>query len=181
MPNRSTITLLAACLVAAPAVIGCATTRSTGAQMDDAGVTRRVSNQLTMDSGVAKWRIDVDTLEGVVTLRGQVPSETEKQRAEEIASGVSGVKSVRNELLVETDRDVADGNPDALLTTAVKAKLAGSPDTEAVDVDVDTQDRVVTLSGVVQDERARQRAVELAGEVKGVEQVVDELKVADAR
>jgi hyperosmotically inducible protein len=66
------------------------------------------------------------------------------------------------------------------ITTAVKAKLAADDTVKAYRIDVDTKDRVVTLSGAVDTAAARTKAVELARGTNGVRDVVDQLTVAPA-
>ena len=63
------------------------------------------------------------------------------------------------------------------VTTAVKAKLAADDTVKAYRIDVDTKDRVVTLSGAVDTQAAHTRAVELAKNTEGVRDVVDRLTV----
>jgi hyperosmotically inducible periplasmic protein len=59
----------------------------------------------------------------------------------------------------------------ALITATVKARLAADPTVSAFAIDVDTADGVVSLTGVVNDEQARQRAIQLAQETEGVKRV----------
>ena len=59
------------------------------------------------------------------------------------------------------------------ITTAVKSKLAADDTVKAYRIDVDTKDRVVTLSGEVDNAVAKARAVEVAKGVEGVREVVD--------
>lgn len=63
------------------------------------------------------------------------------------------------------------------ITTAVKSKLAADDVVKSYKIDVDTQDRVVTLSGSVDTPAARERAVQLARNTEGVSNVVDNLTV----
>lgn len=63
------------------------------------------------------------------------------------------------------------------VTTAVKSKLAADDTVKAYQIDVDTADGVVTLSGAVQTEAAKDRAIQLARETDGVTRVEDRLTV----
>lgn len=74
---------------------------------------------------------------------------------------------------------IACGRTDAGITTSVKSKLAADDAVKAYQVNVDTHDHVVTLSGTVDSELARSRAVALAREADGVRDVVDNLEVND--
>lgn len=63
------------------------------------------------------------------------------------------------------------------VTTAVKSKLAADDTVKAYQIDVDTQGGVVTLSGAVETQAAKDRAVQLARETDGVSRVEDRLTV----
>src|SRR5262245_37462320 len=75
---------------------------------------------------------------------------------------------------------VACGQTDSGITTAVKSKLAADDAVKAYQVDVDTKDKVVTLSGNVDTALARTRAVEIARATDGVRNVVDNIQVTGA-
>src|SRR5918993_831307 len=71
----------------------------------------------------------------------------------------------------------ACSSSDPGITTAVKSKFAADDTVKAYRIDVDTKDRVVTLSGEVDTAPAKARAVELARGVEGVREVVDKTAV----
>ena len=67
-----------------------------------AALTTKVKSALAADAGMKTvTNIDVDSKDGVVTLKGKVDSADLKKKAGDIAKKVSGVKSVKNELKVE--------------------------------------------------------------------------------
>lgn len=66
---------------------------------------------------------------------------------------------------------------DAAVTAAVKTKFLADAAVSGLEIDVDTKDRVVTLSGAVATAAEKQRALELARDTEGVKSVVDRLKV----
>lgn len=67
---------------------------------EDAAVTARVKARLTADPDTNPLLIDVDTVDGVVTLTGKVPSREMKQEALSIAAGTEGVLEVKDNLEV---------------------------------------------------------------------------------
>jgi hyperosmotically inducible protein len=73
----------------------------------------------------------------------------------------------------QAKRALSDGS----LTTKIKAKMALDDSVKALDIDVDTSGSTVTLTGVVDTEAQRQRALQLARETAGITQVVDRLRV----
>lgn len=66
---------------------------------------------------------------------------------------------------------------DAAITAAVKAKLATDGDINPFNIDVDTNEGVVTLQGRVEKEAARTKAEQLARETDGVKRVINLVKV----
>lgn len=64
--------------------------------LDDATVTAKVKARLMADPDVAALHIDVDTVDGKVTLNGKVSSIDERAEAEKLAFHTEGVKSVVN-------------------------------------------------------------------------------------
>ena len=75
---------------------------------------------------------------------------------------------------------VACGQTDAGITTAVKNKMAADDTVKAYQVDVDTQDHIVTLKGDVNTSAAKERAVQIARDTNGVRDVIDQLTVTAA-
>lgn len=65
---------------------------------DDSAISSAVKSKLIADREVKALDVNVDTYEGVVTLRGEVGSAAQRAAAERIARGSKGVKAVKNEL-----------------------------------------------------------------------------------
>lgn len=92
-----------AALVTLLVAVGCAgnkTQESTGEYIDDAAISTKVKSKLLVDKDASGMDIKVETFKGIVQLSGFVDSETEKQRAGQIAAGIDGVKHVENRISV---------------------------------------------------------------------------------
>jgi len=108
--NRRLRSLIAGASVVALVSLGCGsrTAESEGtedkttatAEIHDAAITAEVKMALAVKRGVAATEINVDTDQGVVTLRGQVDSQAERQLAVMVAKDVHGVKDVVNDITV---------------------------------------------------------------------------------
>jgi hyperosmotically inducible periplasmic protein len=70
------------------------------AKAKDAVITSSVNAELAKDSQLSALRINVDTVEGRVALRGTAPDAASKDRATTLAQRVDGVKAVDNQLTV---------------------------------------------------------------------------------
>lgn len=66
----------------------------------DASLTAKVKTALITAPDLSAMKIDVDTSNGVVTLKGQVKNTDEKVKAEQVASNVTGVTQVVNNLQI---------------------------------------------------------------------------------
>jgi len=85
-------------------IAGCASTRtqeSTGQYVDDSTITAKVKTDILGDPALKSFQIGVETFKGTVQLSGFVNSAEMRNRAAVVASGVSGVKSVKNDLIVK--------------------------------------------------------------------------------
>jgi len=68
----------------------------------DAAITMKIQAKYADDDVVKGRNIDVDTVNGVVTLKGEVDTKRERDAAEQLARETSGVKRVIDELKVAT-------------------------------------------------------------------------------
>ncbi len=78
--------------------------RTPGQYLDDKVITAKVKAAIVEDPGVKALQIKVESYEGVVQLSGFVDSPEQISRAGEIAKGVEGVKSVKNDLIVRPQK-----------------------------------------------------------------------------
>jgi osmotically-inducible protein OsmY len=85
-------------------IAGCAATRtqeSTGQYVDDSTITTKVKAEILGDPALKVFAISVETFKGTVQLSGFVNSAEIRSRAAVVAGRVSGVKSVKNDLIVK--------------------------------------------------------------------------------
>jgi hyperosmotically inducible periplasmic protein len=96
--------------------IAAAQDRTLGQKIDDATLTAAVKAKLVADRARNLFKINVDTENGVVRLKGTVPAEEDKIEAERLARRTAGVRDVINELKIEasasdTPREPAAASP----------------------------------------------------------------------
>ena len=92
--------MMVALVVVAPAA-DATEDRLLGRRLKDVTITALLKARLVAARPASAVRIDVDTDEGVVRLRGTVPGEAEWAEAQRLADGTPGVKRVRNEVRIE--------------------------------------------------------------------------------
>lgn len=158
------------------------------AQTDDT-LKERIAYRLETNASVRKYDVRVKVRSGVATLEGDVATAAQKAEAERLAK-VDGITKVDNKIDVDPDEDksVADrmknglsktgeAITDAWITTKVKWFYLGEDELKGSDINVDTNNKVVTLKGTVKTQAGRQRANQLARDTEGVSKVVDQLVI----
>ena len=79
------------------------TERATGEMSDkvkDAAITTAVNAKISGDPRLSVVRVNVDTVNGRVLLRGTAPDATSSERAQQLAASVEGVVGVDNQLVI---------------------------------------------------------------------------------
>jgi len=179
------IVLLLVAYGCTPVVVGGAATgaykagtdeRTFGRLIDDSTITTKVNMAFIDDPMIATSKIDVDTIEGNVMLTGVVGTRVEVERAIEVAQGVEGVVKVIDNLQVGT-KSLGQSFNDKVLGSKIKAKLIGEPNIRSLNIDVDVERSVVTLTGKVDHQVNKNRIIEIARTTNGTVRVVDNLMV----
>ena len=172
---------------------------SVGCSQSDVGITTAVKARFAADHAVKAYQIDVDTQSGVVTLSGTVENAAAEEQAVRLARETEGVANVVNRLTVnpadtlgsranaaadalgnrvdDAITDVANTTSDAAITAAVKSKMMVDVTVSALQINVDTTDGVVTLTGTVRSAGERDRAIAVARGTGGVKSVEDKIVV----
>jgi hyperosmotically inducible protein len=165
-----------ACVAAALTLIVAPNVR---AAASDPWITTKAKLALFTAEGVSASGINVDTVDGIVSLHGTVDSEAEKSNAEAVVHDIDGVGSVRNLLQVvpgQHQERVAASDKD------VKANVEKVLADRAALADVRVQsvnDGVVLLGGEVNGLNSHLWAVALASQVPGVRRVASEIESPD--
>ena len=144
----------------------------------DAWITTAAKVRLIANSATPARDINVDTLGGVVTLFGTVPTEAARRAAETEVNKVDGVKSVENDLQVVPQVSAAAvGQQDERLRDAIDHRLKANEELSDASIDVEVANGVVRLTGKVGSQSDRLTALTLARATDGVRSVVGDLVV----
>ena len=73
----------------------------TGAAFEDAAITTQIKTAFLSEPNLKVLQITVDTVGGVVTLAGLVDTQTNSDKAKQVAGAVAGVKLVENRLIIK--------------------------------------------------------------------------------
>jgi hyperosmotically inducible protein len=175
-----TAMVVGATLIAAPSTAASKAEEKT--QIEDSWLTAKTKIALFADPRVKGRQVNVETKEGLVMIRGKVDSDEAKNAAEEIAKGIDGVKSVKNELQVVAPsiREAVEDMDDAI-TALVKEHIAKETSLKNADIAVKTNAGVVSLTGEVPDILTSAQASWTAWKVPGVKSVKNDLTVKEKK
>ena len=102
--SKTLFSLIPAVLLVAGLTVmtGCTTSdpkkESVGSYIDDTAITTKVKAAIFAEPNLKSTEINIETFNGIVQLSGFVSSKEMANKAIEIAKGVSGVKSIRNDM-----------------------------------------------------------------------------------
>jgi len=155
----------------------------------DAWIDGKAETVLLMNTNLNNFDINTDVKNGKVILTGKVGSDLDKELAEELVLSLDGVNDVDNELSVVKNSDmhkkdmksvISDTESDltdAKISTVITTRYLFNSEVSGTDIDVDTDNGVVTLKGTVESEAEKQLAINIAKNAEDVHNVVDELTI----
>jgi osmotically-inducible protein OsmY len=155
--------------------IGCSENKASTANVKD-----NISQALD-SAGFKDISVDVDNDKQVVTLKGNVKTQEEKDRVEQVAKGAASGFVVSDEVGIrpegqESTAGKVDSNVDSAIEKDFKAVLlANRMDNQHIRYTA--ANGVITLKGKVDNSSMREKAEKLAASVPNVQQVVNELDV----
>jgi len=171
--------------------------------LSDDAIREQAENALKSDASLGDSSIKVKSVnKGVLLLSGTAATLSDHLRAIRDVDAVDGVRRVASEVQspdVLSDREIVSEEAkayaappesgggikqtvtDMWITTDTKSRLMADSETPALDINVDTDDGVVTLFGIVPTAAAKAAAEADALKVHGVKTVENDLQVVPAK
>jgi hyperosmotically inducible protein len=155
----------------------------------DGWIESKLETALILNKHLNPFDIDIRVDNNMATLEGEVYSNIDKELAENIALGVEGIDSVTNKItLIEKPAKVTESTTpggrnfaqyvdDVSTTAAIKTELLASKNIDGLNIDVDTLNDKVTLSGKVKSQEQKALAQAIAAKHNDVRGVVNNLQV----
>lgn len=165
------------------------TWKDTKEAFKDGWIESKLETALILNEHLDALDIDIRVDNMVASLSGEVNTDIEKELAENIALGIEGIDSVKNNIKVVPKRTSTAKEPlprersfsqyvsDVSTTAAIKTELLASKNVEGLKIDVDTYNNVVTLSGKVNTGAQKDLAQAIASKQHDVVNVVNKLDV----
>jgi osmotically-inducible protein OsmY len=183
--NALLVVSLAASLLygCAAAVVGGAATgataahdrRTVGTFIDDEGIELKARLAIFDDKELnSQIHINIISINGVVLLVGQAPTEADRQRAAEITQAVPKVRLVHNEMTIAAPNSYMTRSSDSLITAKVKTALFSIKELGEFDptrVKVVTENGIVYLMGILTHAEA-DAVTDTARQVGGVQKII---------
>lgn len=179
-------TRVAACLLALATLAGCVAPivlggaaiggmmavdrRTTGTQLEDAGIEQRATNRIFADYD-DKVHVNTTSFNRQVLLTGEVPTADAREAIAKAVSSVGNVRSLVNELAVMPNTPITQRSNDTFLTGKMRASLVDAKDLTGSAFKVVTERGVMYLMGIVT-QREADRATAIARGISGVRKVV---------
>lgn len=152
--------------------------------VEDSTITARIEALYLMDQHLNPLNINTTTRNGHVMISGSVNDEVQRELAEDLALGVTGVRFVDNQLVVvntvvgeKEQRTWKQRVADRAVTAAVRGRMLGSGEFKGLKIGITTVNNVVTLFGVVPTQAHVDSMMGIAADTKGVSDVVNQLTV----
>lgn len=154
----------------------------------DGWLESKLETALILSEHLNPFDIDIEVKGDRAILEGTVNSETLKSHAEAVTLNVEGIDKVTNKLKVDKDYKQKANNDagkrslsrivkDTAITADIKTELLANKEVTGLDVDVDTFNGEVTLSGVVDSQAERLLAEYIARSNDGISKVINNIKV----
>ena len=148
----------------------------------DAWLRDKVKVALLFHRSVSAAKTEVDVKDGVVTLRGDVASQSQKELTAEYAKDVEGIKDVKNEMTVsqtpnKTHRTMGEKVDDASITAQVNMSLLNHRSTSVLNTTVKTKRGVVTVGGKAKNAAEKDLVTKLVADINGVRSVKNRMTI----
>jgi len=148
----------------------------------DAWLRDKVKVALLFHRSVSAAATEVDVKDGVVTLRGEASSQSQKELTAEYAKDVEGIKDIKNEMTVsktpkKSPRTVGQKIDDASITAQVNMTLLNHRSTSVINTKVRTKLGVVTVGGKARNTAEKDLVTKLVTDIEGVKNVNNRMTI----
>ena len=155
-----------------------------------AALISKVKSAISQTKRLHGYSIGVECREGMVTLTGEVPTEIDKELATNLARETFGVKEVTNQIRImpeatpqpgETvNQDLAINVDDLELQANLRERVLSVAELKAQRIEINVQNRVVTLTGNVASEAQKLRTEQLLRNYPKVASINNQLRLGTA-
>lgn len=151
--------------------------RDVAVQVDDTKMQGKISWAITNNKALNdQTNINAYVNNGIVLLTGQAPTDQLIQQAEQLVKEVVAPRKIHNQIRLSEPTAITTKAHDAWLFSKVQAKLYGTKDVNAFQMEIVVEDSEVFLLGQVTSLQA-EKAVDIARNVGGVIKVINAFEI----
>lgn len=148
----------------------------------DAWLRDKVKVALLFHRSVSAAKTVVEVNDGIVTLKGEAASQSQKELTTEYTRDVEGIKDVKNEMTVsqatkKAPRTIGEKVDDASITAQVNMSLLNHRSTSILNTTVKTKRGVVTVGGKARNTAEKDLVTKLVADINGVKSVKNRMTI----
>lgn len=144
--------------------------RTSGIYVEDENIELKAVKKMESNLG-ENAHVNVTSYNRNVLLTGEVPVAESKTKAESLAKEIANIRSITNEITVDTKSSLGSRSSDSYITSKIKAKFVTENRFPANYVKVVTENSLVYLMGIVTKAEG-DAAAEIASNTTGVTKVI---------
>jgi osmotically-inducible protein OsmY len=151
--------------------------RSIGEFVDDAIIKTVIKNSYFDQNEKLFFNIDVEVSQGRVLLTGTVENIDLRIEATRIAWAAKGVETVINEIQIRNSDNIINFADDLVISTKILGKLILEENVNSLNFNIETVNKVVYIIGIARNVNEKDKVIEIANEVFGVDEVIDYISI----
>lgn len=171
------------------AAIGFSTTTladNDNSAINDAWLDGKLDTVILLNDNLSTLDVDTDVTNNVAVISGEVDSPSKKMLLSEVAMGVEGISEVDNRVQVVApekplNEKIMTGVTDASISTAIETKLLLNTSIDSFDIDVETNNKEVTLTGTVESMVEKDLVEQISMKTFDVKSVNNQLTVDNSK
>ena len=146
--------------------------RSVGTQIDDNIMQKNLSGRLLIKDKKYILSINAKVLDGRIFLTGTVDNPEEKLQITKMAWEISGVRSVKNDIIIKEEFNFKQSAKDLLITSQLRTALIFNKNIKSTNYNIDTYKKKIYIYGIAQTKDEQKEVVKEAKAILDVESVI---------
>ena len=146
--------------------------RSVGTQIDDNIMQKNLVGRLFIKDNDYILNINVKVLDGRIFLTGTVDNPEEKLQITKMAWEISGVRSVKNDIIIKEEFNFKQSAKDLLITSQLRTALIFNKNIKSTNYNIDTYKKKIYIYGIAQTKGEQKEVVKEAKAILDVKSVI---------
>ncbi len=153
--------------------------RTVGTQVDDSIMQKNLSAKIVLLDKKYLLSVKAKVLDGRIFLTGKVDNPEEKLKLTKLAWEISGVRSVRNDIMIKEEFNFQQSAKDILITSQLRSAMIFNKNIKATNYQIDTYKKKIYIYGIALTLDERDMVISEAEEILDVKNVVASIILVD--